>query len=133
MDNLHLAPAVFQQAIDAVADIRVTVVGEQVFAAIIHDKVDTNPAAVRDWRFGHSAAAIYFASYDKEFPLEMKKRCVELVKRLGLKYGAIDIVLNKKGEFWFLEINPNGQWAFIEEDTGQPIGKALAKLLEKGE
>jgi hypothetical protein len=39
-------------------------------------------------------------------------------------------VLDKKGEIWFLEINPNGQWAFVEEVTGQPMGKALADLLQ---
>jgi hypothetical protein len=47
-----------------------------------------------------------------------------------LEFGAIDLVLDKKGEIWFLENNANGQWAFVEEATGQPIGKAMADLLQ---
>lgn len=63
------------------------------------------------------------------FPARIAKLCVQHVKMLGLRYGAIDLVLDTAGKFWFLENNPNGQWAFIEAETRQPIGKALSKML----
>jgi len=48
---------------------------------------------------------------------------------LGLTFSAIDFVVDSKGVYWFLENNPNGQWAFVEQETGQQMGKALAELL----
>jgi glutathione synthase/RimK-type ligase-like ATP-grasp enzyme len=130
--NLHLAPAIFQEAIDAAADIRVTVVGDQCFAAVIKTKTDAGEAVVRDWRFNHSLGMDTFTNYDKDMPRDLRDKCISLVQKMGLAYGAIDLVVDKKGNAWFLEINPNGQWAFIEQETGQPIGKALAGLLENG-
>ena len=48
---------------------------------------------------------------------------------MGLIYGAIDMRLTPHGEYVFLEVNPAGQWLFIEERTGQPITAALAGYL----
>lgn len=128
--NLHLAPAIFQEAIDAAADIRVTVVGDDIFCSIIRNDAGDNKDSVRDWRFQHSLHGATFEAYDNDMPQQMKNLCLKIVRKMGLLYGAIDLVIDQSGQFWFLEINPNGQWAFIEEETGQPIGKALADLLE---
>jgi hypothetical protein len=46
-----------------------------------------------------------------------------------LQYGAVDMRLRPDGQYVFLEINPAGQWLFVEEATGQPIAEALARLL----
>jgi len=58
----------------------------------------------------------------------MQKLCVDLVQQLRLKFGALDFLLDKSGVYWFLEINPNGQWGFVEEETGLPISKAMVEL-----
>ena len=36
---------------------------------------------------------------------------------------------NKKGEHYFLEINPDAQYLFVEVVTNQPITRTLARLL----
>jgi glutathione synthase/RimK-type ligase-like ATP-grasp enzyme len=128
LDNLHLAPAIFQQHIATTSDIRVTVVGGQCFAASIttEDKA-VNDTTVRDWRSAHSQRHAKFVQHD--LPQREQELCIKLVHRLGLRYGAIDLVVGHDGRYWFLEINPNGQWAFVEEDCGLPIGKAIADLL----
>jgi hypothetical protein len=33
------------------------------------------------------------------------------------------------GDYYFLEVNPAGQWAFVEERTQLPITKAMVDLL----
>lgn len=129
LSGLHLAPSIFQEAIPTQADLRVTVVGEEVFPAIIYDKGVEEFTEIRDWRMAYDQEGMKFAPY--EITKEVREQCVSLVKRLGLQFGAIDLILDKKGQLWFLEINPNGQWAFIEEDTGQPIGKSIATLMTK--
>ncbi|MDB5186434.1 MAG: RimK protein [Candidatus Saccharibacteria bacterium] len=127
--GLNLAPTIFQQTIEPALDLRITVVDNKVFAAgITVDNLDESPRL--DWRMGNVMGEMHIEPYT--LPKEVSDKCVVLVKQLGLKFGAIDMILDKKGKFWFLEINPNGQWAFVEDVTGQPIAKALAELLETG-
>lgn len=128
LSGLSVAPAIFQQAIDAVADLRVIVIGDKVFPAIIMDKKLDPDSPIRDWRIAPHTGEMHIEPY--KLPKDIADKCLTLVKKLGLQYGAIDLVLDKKGNIWFLENNPNGQWAFVEEATGQPIGKALADLLQ---
>ena len=130
LHNLHLAPAIFQAAIDVDLGLRVTVVDDQVFAAAVRDISHADHPKITDWRRAYTGGTLRFEAY--ELPKPLQARCIALTKALGLHYGAIDILLDKKGVYWFLEINPNGQWAFIEDDTGQPIGQAIATLLERG-
>jgi hypothetical protein len=51
------------------------------------------------------------------------------VSMIGLRYAAIDMRTNKKGEHYFLEINPIAQYLFVEVVTNQPITRTLARLL----
>ena len=70
----------------------------------------------------------YVTIYDfNDTDIQTKCRC--LMQRLNLNYGAIDFVLDKQGNYVFLEINPNGQWAWIEHLTGLPISKEIVKCL----
>jgi glutathione synthase/RimK-type ligase-like ATP-grasp enzyme len=127
LSGLRLAPAIFQEAIDHDLDIRVTVVGRKAFAVAIHASGVDESLSLRDWRPAHFYGKLDFQPHSLPKPLE--KMCIELVQQLGLKYGAIDLLRDKQGKYWFLENNPNGEWAFVEHYTGQPIGKALAALL----
>ncbi len=132
LDGLHLAPAIFQQIIEPLFDVRVTIVGGKVFAAKVILSDATDPMVI-DWRIGHAQGRgrLLFEPY--ELPPDIAQNCLKLTKRLGLSFGAIDLICDRNGQLWFLEINPNGQWAFVEEVTGQPIGETLAYLLECGE
>ncbi len=49
--------------------------------------------------------------------------------KLGLVFGTIDLKLADSGERVFLEVNPQGQFLYIEIQTGLPISNALAELL----
>ena len=130
LTGLNLAPSIFQEAVDVSLDLRITVIGDQVFAASIQENSIGTDSAVRDWRIAQYKGGITIQAYD--LPPNLAKQCVKLVQNLGLKFGAIDMILDNDGKHWFLENNPNGQWAFVEEETGQPMGKALADLLMNG-
>jgi len=129
--GLHLAPAIFQPAIDAALDIRVTVVRDKVFAAAITGSAIDEPLSMlRDWRIAYTKGNLTIEAFD--LPRKIADLSVKLVRQLGLEIGALDFVLDRRGTFWFLENNANGQWAFVEERTGQQIGKAVANLLMSG-
>ena len=130
--NLHLAPTILQNAIDVKDDVRIIVVGEKTFAATVnssYEQTDQNKH-LRDNRAGHYEGTVDIKEI--KLPSDIASKCTAHVRELGLQFGAIDMLVDKNGKWWFLENNPNGQWAYIEHATGQPIGKAIAKLLETG-
>jgi glutathione synthase/RimK-type ligase-like ATP-grasp enzyme len=62
-------------------------------------------------------------------PTEIDSRCIDIVSSFGLTFGALDLIETPAGEFVFLELNPNGQWAWIEMGNSQPISDAIIDLL----
>ena len=127
--GLHMAPSIFQQLIDPDFELRITVIGNAVFAAKVLAS-DFTVEEVRDWRLAHTDGKLDFEEYN--LPDAIAKKCIRLTKELGLNFGAIDMIRAKDGTMWFLEINPNGQWGFIEWATKQPLGKTMAQLLRSG-
>jgi hypothetical protein len=122
LDRVRLAPVIFQEFIPAVADVRVTVVGERIFATAIA----TAPGGYEfDYRMDLGGASFEPTT----LPVETEKAIRLLMKRLGLVYGAMDFRRTPEGTHIFLEVNPAGEWRFIEERTEQPITGAMAELL----
>jgi glutathione synthase/RimK-type ligase-like ATP-grasp enzyme len=117
VEQLDLTPAIYQRNIVKAYEVRVTVVGTAVFAAAVDSQV--NEATRQDWR----RARLSFRAY--ELPPVVARHCVALVEALHLRFGAIDLIKGLDGHYYFLEINPNGQWAWLETDCGLPISQAL--------
>lgn len=124
-EALQYAPVIFQRLIPKQYDVRVTVVGEQVFPVAIHSQEYDESSL--DWRRGANPKIRHEAI---TLPAYIQSTCVELVRQQKLRFGAIDLVLGIDGEFWFLECNPNGQWAWIENRTGLKISAAIVDELE---
>jgi hypothetical protein len=122
LDSVALAPVIFQEYVPGTIDLRVTMIDGTPFAAAIHSQ--ETPYKV-DYRMHMDETAVEPYS----LPDEVVERLRALMRRLGLVYGAIDLRLTPDGRFVFFEVNPSGQWLFIEERTGQPITDALVRLL----
>jgi MvdD-like protein with pre-ATP grasp domain len=122
--SVRLCPVIVQAYCEKALELRVTVVGQQVFAAEIHSQ-QSNRARL-DWRRYHMRATPHGVH---RLPDAIAERCVALVGQLGLCYGAIDLILDPDGCYVFLEINPDGQYLWIEQATGLPISDALCDLL----
>lgn len=123
---MALAPVIYQAEIVKQSDVRVTVVGTRVFAVAIHSQ-ELEGTQV-DWRKG-SVPDLRHEPID--LPADIEAKCVEVVQSLNLRFGAIDLILDREGRFWFLECNPNGQWAWIENRTGLPICAAIVDEIER--
>ena len=124
LDALTLAPVTFQEKIRKVSDIRVTVVGDDIFAAEIMSQ--SHQSSETDWRATENPD-IEHKSH--ELPDSVKIQCLKLVNRLGLEFGAIDLARTSANEYIFFEINPNGEWLWLEYQLGFPIADRLAKCL----
>ncbi|MGH3827587.1 MAG: MvdC/MvdD family ATP grasp protein [Pseudonocardiaceae bacterium] len=113
----------FQFKIKSVYDVRLTVVGHRLFAAEIHRE---NGAGGLDWRMNHRD--LRYRPCD--VPAGVARGVRQLMCSLELTFGALDFAVDDAGSWWFYEINPNGQWFWVEQQTGLPISAALAELLE---
>jgi hypothetical protein len=123
-ESVAYCPMIFQAYVSKQVELRITVVGTCVFAAEI-DSQATNRTR-DDWRHYDLGATPHRVH---ELPDELAAGCVELVRGLGLLYGAIDMILTPEGRYVFLELNPSGEYGWIEDLTGLPISEAIADVL----
>ncbi|MFD9720093.1 ATP-grasp ribosomal peptide maturase [Streptomyces sp. NPDC059076] len=122
-DGVAACPHLFQKAVSKVADVRVAVVGDRLFASRI--TVDGDHL---DWRWDYDRI-----TFDPiEVPADVQLGIQRFMHRLGLVFGAFDFGLGQDGRWWMFECNPNGQWAFVDLPTRIAIAAALADVLEKG-
>lgn len=122
LEAVRHAPVIFQELIEAEADIRVIVIGEHIFAVAI-----TRADAGHRIDYRVDLGSCTFEAI--ELPASVAAQLVSLVRSMNLVYGAIDLLRSRSGEYVFLEINPCGQWLFVEERTGLPITRCLAEAL----
>ncbi|MET0985942.1 MAG: MvdC/MvdD family ATP grasp protein [Steroidobacteraceae bacterium] len=117
-------PLVLQSYVPKKMEIRVTVVGQRVFACEIHSQT-TNRTRF-DWRRYDLRSTPHKVH---ELPADVARRCVDLVAQSRLTYGTIDLILTPDDRYVFLELNSAGEYGWIEQLTGLPISAAIADLL----
>jgi glutathione synthase/RimK-type ligase-like ATP-grasp enzyme len=123
-DSVRLCPVLAQAYVPKRVELRVTVVGERVFPAEIDSQAAQHSR--HDWRKYDHGRAPYRVH---DLPADVAARCVAITRALGLRYGAIDLIVTPDGRYVFLEINPAGEFHWVEQRTGLPITAAIADLL----
>ncbi len=121
LDRLSLAPVIFQELVPGVADIRVTVVGEKMFALAI----DGDARGDVDFRLRMRSAGSRAVGIPDDVAAGLRR----LMDHLGLVYGGADFRLTPEGEYVFLEVNPAGEFLFVEHGGGHPVTDAVAGWL----
>jgi hypothetical protein len=124
--TIRVAPAVFQAYVPKQREIRAVVIGREVFAASVDSQAI--PAARHDVRAGTGQAG--YEAYD--LPAEIRSALLELTRGFGLRFCSADLVLTPDGQHVFLDLNPNGQWLWLETEAGLPLSAAMAELLAAG-
>ncbi|MEO7455075.1 MAG: MvdC/MvdD family ATP grasp protein [Gemmatimonadaceae bacterium] len=117
-------PVIFQAYVPKRVELRVTIVGTQLFPMEIHSQ-DTNRTRY-DWRRYDLAHTVHRRH---ELPAEVERKLLAFMAHFGLEYGAADLIVTPDGRYVFLEVNPNGQYGWAENMTGMPIGAAIADHL----
>lgn len=127
LDAVRQMPCHFQEYIPKQYELRVTVIGEHVFAAKIHSQDDERTKT--DFR-DYSAEILYQKT---DLPELVAERCLQFVHSYGLNYGAIDLIVTPENEYVFLENNPAGQFWFVQQLVPDlEMMEALADTLIKG-
>lgn len=127
VDSARLSPAIYQELIPKKFDVRVTVVGQRLFPAAIDSQSD--PDAAIDWRQTKNPNLPHFPII---LPADVTRSLLELMASLHLAFGAIDMIQTPDGQFIFLEVNPNGQWLWIDDKLALGISDAIAEWLIEG-
>ena len=125
LSGLNLCPATFQELLPKSLEIRATVVGDRVMSAAVDSQISAR--AVHDWRRDGVRMIQDWQEY--QLPNEVEEKVLRLMDYFSLNYGAIDVILTPDGRHVFLELNPCGEFFWLERTPGLPISGAIADVL----
>lgn len=120
LDRLAVLPTQFQVLVPGM-DVRVHAVGRELFASEIRSEATDYRYAARD--------GLAVAMAPLELPEEVARRCRRLVRALGLELAGIDLRRTPDGGWVCFEVNTAPAFSYYEEETGQPIARAIALRL----
>lgn len=123
--RIRLTAHLFQELVPKAYDVRLTIVAGHHFTAAIHP---TGGDAPVDWRTAPGAVTYRTTTC----PRAVLNGALAMLDQMGLLYGAFDFVVTPEGEWYFVELNPSGQYGWIEDETGLPITSAIAEALLRG-
>ena len=120
--EIRLAPIILQEYLECKTDLRVTFVGGQIFPVMItkHGK-----AIVGDWRKSNKDDLDYTPV---RLPQIVINQITQLMKKLNLTFGGIDLAL-VGDTYYFIEVNPTGEWGWLASSIELPIDKAIVNCL----
>jgi glutathione synthase/RimK-type ligase-like ATP-grasp enzyme len=121
LQRLRWCPVQFQERVDG-PDVRVHVVGGDVFAAIV------DSAAV-DYRYARVQAGEDARLRAYQLDDDIASRCVALAAALDLPFAGIDLKLAADRRVICFEVNPSPGFSWYESATGLPISRAVARWL----
>ncbi|MEV0473824.1 MvdC/MvdD family ATP grasp protein [Streptomyces prunicolor] len=117
--SLLFAPVLFQEEIIGHSDVRAVVIGDHVMAA----RFESNPNHV-DSRLSRDSPCEPWT-----LPAPVYNSLLDMMHSLGLVFGVVDLKITVDDDYVFLEVNPQGQFLYVEMLTGFPITDALADFL----
>lgn len=127
-EPIAVCPGIFQRYIDKAYDLRITVIGSKFFPVRIRKQ---NGEAHLDWR----QTVLHEETFAEPFELSqtLTDQLCDLMRRLDIVFGCLDIVVDREGQAYFLEVNQAGQFLFMEEKTGSsPLLRAITAMLSTG-
>lgn len=120
--NLCLVPVIIQEYIEPKIDVRVTVIGNKIYPV----KIMFNGQGIDgDWRMIKDKLEYI----PIQLPDHINTACINVVRSLGLAFGGIDLL--KQGDsYYFLEVNPTGEWSWLVPAAKLPIYEGICDYLE---
>jgi glutathione synthase/RimK-type ligase-like ATP-grasp enzyme len=128
-ESLRYSPMVFQEQIPKLRELRVVYVNGELFVGAL-DASDYDALTI-DWRRVSSDICIWQPhKLPLSLPQDVEQKLFNLMAYFGLNYGAIDIIVTPDGDYVFLEINPVGEFFWLECCPPYfPISQGIADLL----
>jgi hypothetical protein len=123
IEDLKVCPSLFQQYVSKHSDVRITVVDSDIHAVKMCAK-DPTGAQRCDIRRNNMEDVKYEPI---SLPDPIRGYVKKLMRHYGLRFGAIDMAVSNTGDWYFFEINPNGQWAWLDLNDCANIAGSFVK------
>lgn len=121
--ELSQAPVFIQTCLENKIDIRVTVIGNSLFAVKI---LEDDKGIKGDWRKTKKENLTYIPI---ELPEDIKIKIKEYMKKMDLSFGGMDLALCMD-KYYFIEVNPTGEWSWLMKSTGYKLDEEIVDWME---
>ena len=121
-ENINDAPIILQEYLENKLDLRVTVIGSKIYPVSI---TNNGQHIVGDWRKNPKKTLQYTETF---LPQNVKDKILELMDKLKLVFGGIDLIISNN-KYYFIEVNPTGEWGWLSSGCNIPIEKAIVEEL----
>jgi glutathione synthase/RimK-type ligase-like ATP-grasp enzyme len=125
LESVKYCPMVFQERIEKQLELRVTIVGHEIFAYSVNSAVAERSAT--DWRKDGIGLMESWDPY--ELPADLRQKLLNFMDIYGLNYGAIDIILSPDNQYYFLEVNAAGEYFWLDKLCDHAISRQIAHVL----
>jgi glutathione synthase/RimK-type ligase-like ATP-grasp enzyme len=128
LEAVALAPNIFQPYIEKAYELRCVVMGDAIFTAKLDSQA--HESTRKDWRAGAvEEEEVEYEVFD--LPERVQALLHRLMRSFEINFASIDMIVTPDGRFVFLDLNPNGQWLWLEEELGLPLVAGMADLLTR--
>lgn len=110
-------PSIYQEMIHGRRHMRLACFGHHAFAAAIE-------SSELDWRPNLDVPV-----YAYDVPPDIRDKAIHVLRLLGLEMGIFDLKESPNGEWVWLEVNPQGQFLFLEPLTKLPLAEYFTDYL----
>ncbi|MBF6643479.1 MvdC/MvdD family ATP grasp protein [Chryseobacterium indologenes] len=121
LSDIAYCPMIFQPYIEKEYELRIVYIDGEFFTGKINNSENT------DWRL--TREEYFWSTY--ELPDQIKENLTSMMQEMGLYLGAIDMIKGKDGKYYFLEVNPQGEWGMLQKELNFPIAEKIADNLIK--
>lgn len=119
--DIAYCPMIFQPYLEKAYELRIVYLDGEFFTGKINNSEDA------DWRIARGSYS--WSAY--ELPEPVKLNLTSMMKEMGLYIGAIDMIRGRDGSYYFLEVNPQGEWGMLQKELGFPVAQRIADHLIK--
>jgi hypothetical protein len=127
IDSVRMCPSIFQEEVLKSYELRITVVGDKLLTARIDSQQDEETRI--DWRKKPTLNDHAVSFSPCSLPDDITQKIFLFMGKMGLRFGCIDMIVTTDNRHVFLEINPNGQWYFVQQKTSMDIATAIVDLI----
>ena len=121
----YFFPSIFQAKIDKAYELRIFYLHKKCYPMAIFSQ--SNPQTSLDFRRYSSDKPNRFVPY--KLPHEIEKKIIDFMELINMDCGSLDILVDKKGNYIFLEVNNSGHFAMTSYPCNYGIEKKMAKVL----
>ncbi len=123
----YFFPSLFQEYIEKEIEIRSFYLEGNFYSMAIFSQLDTKTEVdFRNYNDGNPNRTVPI-----NLPDSLKCKLTVLMEKLNLNTGSLDLILTPKGEFYFLEVNPVGQFGMTSYPCNYYLEKRIAESLIK--